>query len=61
MENAGLRTTSWIEYGADNEFPLENIPFGCYEVSEGVSHGCTRIGDSFIDLHEIREAFPANL
>jgi fumarylacetoacetase len=61
MENAGLRTSSWIEYSADNEFPLENIPFGAYEVSEGVIHACTRIGDSVIDLHEIRTAFPENL
>jgi len=61
MENAGLRSTCWIEYDAEHEFPLENIPFGAYEVSEGVAHACTRIGDSFIDLHEIRAIFSEGL
>ena len=61
MENVVLRTTCWIEYDAENQFPLENIPFGAYEVSEGVIHACTRIGDSFIDLHEMKDEFSANL
>ena len=28
-----LRNKSIIAYGADSHFPLENIPFGCFEAS----------------------------
>jgi fumarylacetoacetase len=61
MEHAALRTTCWIKYEEDNQYPLENIPFGAYEVSEGVIHGCTRIGNGFIDLAEIRSLFTGPL
>jgi len=54
-EIPGLRGKCWIKYGEENHFPLENIPFGAYEVREGVIHACTRIGDSFIDLHEMKD------
>ena len=55
MENdSSLRSKSIIPYEADSHFPLENIPFGCYEVSQGVLHGCTRIGDKFIDLADFK-------
>ena len=60
MESA-LRTNCWIEYGEDNQFPLENIPFGAYEFEAGNIHGCTRIGDGFIDLAEIRGMFTGPL
>jgi fumarylacetoacetase len=58
---APLREKCWIKYDAENQFPLENIPFGAYEVEEGVIHACTRIGDSFIDLHQMRDKFSAGL
>ena len=61
MESAPLREKCWIQYDAENQFPLENIPFGAYEVEEGVIHACTRIGDSFIDLHSMKDKFSANL
>ena len=42
---------SWIDYDADCEFPIQNIPFGAFlnpRVNE--VHCCTRIGDKVIDL-----------
>lgn len=59
--DSALRTQCWIEYDAEHIFPLENIPFGAYEVSEGVIHGCTRIGDHIIDLHELKDNFSAQI
>ena len=42
---------SWIDYSADNHFPLENIPFGAFlNPRTNEVHCCTRIGDSVIDL-----------
>ena len=50
-------TGSWIPYTAENHFPLENIPFGCFKCSHGTTHCCTRIGDSIIDLATIFDKF----
>lgn len=42
---------SWIDYDSNNQFPLENIPFGVFRNSESKEiHCCTRIGDHIIDL-----------
>lgn len=49
--SAAAAMRSWIEYDADNEFPLENIPFGAFlnpRLEE--VHCCTRIGNMVIDL-----------
>ena len=57
MEGAAI-TGSWINYDANNHFPLENIPFGCYKSADGGKvHCCTRIGDSIIDLAHIFHLF----
>jgi len=42
---------SFIAYDESNNFPLENIPFGCFmnPTTNKVSC-CTRIGDKVIDL-----------
>lgn len=51
MVEASGPLRSWIEYSSENEFPLENIPFGAFfnPRLEQV-HCCTRIGDFVIDL-----------
>lgn len=42
---------STISYDSENEFPLENIPFGCFKKKgSNIKHCCTRIGDKIIDL-----------
>jgi fumarylacetoacetase len=41
---------SFIAYDESHHFPLENIPFGCYNAKDGQKHCCTRIGDKLIDL-----------
>lgn len=48
MEGAALK--SFISYDENNHFPIENIPFGCYQSKGGKLHCCTRIGDNLIDL-----------
>lgn len=42
---------SLIPYDENNEFPLENIPFGAFKNPQtGKTNTCTRIGDLVIDL-----------
>jgi fumarylacetoacetase len=42
---------SFIEYGSDHPFPLENIPYGAFTNPEtNEIHCCTRIGDHIVDL-----------
>jgi hypothetical protein len=36
---------SWVEYAEDSHFPVQNIPFGAFQRSDGVSVCATRIGD----------------
>ena len=54
MEQAALQ--SWIAYDSSCPFPLENIPFGCYQSASGEVHCCTRIGDKIVDLAELHDA-----
>jgi len=37
--------TSWVEYGADSHFPVQNIPFGVFQRADGPQVCGTRIGD----------------
>ena len=49
---------SKISYDSENQFPLENIPFGCFKKQGSDSkHCCTRIGDKIIDLAVIINLF----
>jgi fumarylacetoacetase len=52
MEASALK--SWIPYNSTTQFPLENIPFGIF-VNPVTKKpvGCTRIGDTIIDLREL--------
>ena len=48
---------SWIPYDQNNNFPLENIPFGVFtNPKNGKVRCCTRIGDFIIDLSELEHA-----
>lgn len=38
--------TSWVEYGADSHFPVQNIPFGAFARPDGVKVCGTRIGNN---------------
>ena len=47
---------SWIEIKPDNDFPLENIPFGIMSTPGWGPRAATRIGDTVIDLLALSEA-----
>lgn len=57
MEGQTAMKGSWIQYDENNEFPLENIPFGCFKTQEGKVHACTQIGETLIDLALIFDKF----
>tara|TARA_R110002050_G_scaffold82086_3_gene175729 strand:+ start:640 stop:1014 length:375 start_codon:yes stop_codon:yes gene_type:complete len=45
---------SFIEYGPECEFPIENIPFGCFlRKGSSTPHIGTAIGDQVLDLHTL--------
>jgi fumarylacetoacetase len=46
---------SWLAVAADSDFPLQNIPFGVFETSDGVVTCGTRIGDFAIDLAALHQ------
>ena len=42
--------TSWIEVPNNNDFPIQNIPFGMVELPDKTITSATLIGDTVIDL-----------
>lgn len=42
--------TSWVAYGSECEFPIQNIPFGVMKGTDG-NVICTAIGDQVRDWH----------
>lgn len=48
--------TSWVEYGADSHFPVQNIPFGAFARPDGVKVCGTRIGNNAVDLSAVIKA-----
>eukprot|EP00486_Rosalina_sp_Unknown_P001938 CAMPEP_0201575730 /NCGR_PEP_ID=MMETSP0190_2-20130828/21103_1 /ASSEMBLY_ACC=CAM_ASM_000263 /TAXON_ID=37353 /ORGANISM="Rosalina sp." /LENGTH=437 /DNA_ID=CAMNT_0048005709 /DNA_START=118 /DNA_END=1431 /DNA_ORIENTATION=+ len=44
---------SWVKVSPDSHFPIQNIPFGCFEKPDGSQRIGTRIGDFVLDLYEI--------
>jgi fumarylacetoacetase len=44
---------SWIEIEKENDFPLQNLPFGIFRTNEIDPRAATRIGDTVIDLYEL--------
>ena len=47
--------SSWIEVDDQNDFPIQNIPFGVFrKIQNGFAHHiASRIGNSVIDLYRI--------
>jgi fumarylacetoacetase len=43
--------SSWIAVSADNDFPIQNLPFGVFKTSDKSPRMATIIGDSIIDLY----------
>lgn len=41
---------SWIEVPANNDFPIQNLPYGVMKLPNGRITTATRIGDTVIDL-----------
>jgi len=41
--------TSWIEVPKNNDFPIQNLPFGIIKIGKG-TRAATRVGDFAIDL-----------
>ena len=52
MESKSMREKSIIPYSEDHPFPLENIPFGCFQNANTPDEVkcCTRIGDFVLDI-----------
>ena len=46
---------SWLEVSKDNDFPIQNIPFGVFITKEDVITIGTRIGDYAIDLGALQQ------
>lgn len=44
---------SWIEVSKDSDFPIQNIPFGVVEISDGKIRCASRIGNYIIDLYAL--------
>lgn len=45
--------SSWLDYGTNTGFSIQNIPFGVYSVNKTQGIPCTRISDSVIDLQKL--------
>ena len=46
---------SWLEVPVDNDFPIQNIPFGVFLTKENIVTVGTRIGDFAIDLGALQQ------
>ena len=49
---------SWIEYAntKETDFPLNNLPYGVFTVSDSDPHCCVAIGDMVLDVTFLEEA-----
>ena len=47
--------SSWIDIPVNNDFSIENIPFGIYSINKG-PRAATRIGDAVVDLDVLHKA-----
>jgi fumarylacetoacetase len=45
---------SWLKIPLNSDFPLENLPFGIAETTNGKTIAVTRIGDQIIDLEKLQ-------
>ncbi len=55
-ETTDPRLTSWLSVSPESDFPIQNLPFGCFKASDGGWHVGVAIGDRIVDLHEASAA-----
>ncbi|MBV9027217.1 MAG: fumarylacetoacetase [Candidatus Eremiobacteraeota bacterium] len=46
------RLQSWLPVSPESDFPIQNLPFGCFSAAHGDPHIGVAIGDRILDLHE---------
>jgi fumarylacetoacetase len=47
---------SWVTVPEGSHFPIQNLPYGTFELSSGDNHVGVRIGDHILDLYECASA-----
>ena len=55
LESNAPYLSSWIEVDEQNDFPIQNIPFGVFRKPQNgfAHHAATRIGNTVIDIYRI--------
>lgn len=52
--------SSWVEYPAETDFPIQNLPYGVYKLKQAAEDApgrcATRIGDTVVDLGVLADA-----
>ncbi|MBV8198289.1 MAG: fumarylacetoacetase, partial [Candidatus Eremiobacteraeota bacterium] len=46
---------SWLPVSPESDFPIQNLPFGCFNSADGLPHVGVAIGDRIVDLHAASE------
>jgi fumarylacetoacetase len=49
---------SWIEYSAESDFPIQNLPYGVFHLQNEQptqARAGVRIGDSVVDLRALQQ------
>jgi len=46
---------SWINIPENNDFPIQNLPFGIYSIGGSKPRACVAIGEQLADLYELAE------
>ncbi|MBV9233155.1 MAG: fumarylacetoacetase [Candidatus Eremiobacteraeota bacterium] len=44
---------SWLPVSPESDFPIQNLPFGCFLAADGTPHLGVAIGDRIVDLHAV--------
>eukprot|EP00127_Corallochytrium_limacisporum_P004121 Clim_evm66s157 gene=Clim_evmTU66s157 len=52
-----INMSSFVEYSAENEFPIQNIPWGIFSVDGSAPRVGSRIGDFVVDVSALSEFF----
>uniref|UniRef100_A0A7S2TH86 Fumarylacetoacetase n=1 Tax=Lotharella oceanica TaxID=641309 RepID=A0A7S2TH86_9EUKA len=50
MAQEDSKLKSWVKYGADTHFPIQNLPFGVFSTKDSGPRCATAIGDYVVDL-----------
>merc|ERR1712195_301812 len=61
MGNSSI-AMSWIQYDADTDFPIQNVPYGVFVPAGSDQARCgVRVGDTVVDLAAIESELPASV